>query len=191
MIKQQLTVVMLLGTFFSLTGNAADYVIDTKGSHASINFKIAHLGYSWLTGRFNEFEGKFSYDKENEAASTVEVTVNTASVDSNHAERDKHLRSEDFLNVSRYPQAHFVSTAYQPATDGTGVLKGRFTLNGVTLPVAFDVSKVGEGKDPWGGERVGFEGMLKISLKDYNINSNLGPASKELQLQLYIEGIKQ
>ncbi|MCW5587439.1 MAG: YceI family protein, partial [Chromatiales bacterium] len=87
---------------------ASDYVIDTKGAHAFVQFHIKHLGYSWLTGRFNTFGGKFSYDEANPDAARVEVTIDTASVDSNHAERDKHLRDDDLLDVKQFPQAHFV-----------------------------------------------------------------------------------
>ena len=79
----------------ALAAQAADYVIDTKGAHAFIQFKIAHLGYSWLLGRFNTFSGEFSYDENNPAASRVKVDIDVASLDSNHAERDKHLRGDD------------------------------------------------------------------------------------------------
>ena len=78
---------------------ANDYVIDTKGAHASIKFRVQHLGYSWLYGQFNEFSGKFSYDEKQPEKASAEVTIKTGSVDSNHAERDKHLRSDDFLQV--------------------------------------------------------------------------------------------
>jgi polyisoprenoid-binding protein YceI len=93
----------------SMPSVAADYVIDTKGAHASINFAIKHLGYSVLTGRFDNFSGEFSYDPAKPEASTVNVTIDTTSVNSNHAERDKHLRSADFLNVEKFPKATFVS----------------------------------------------------------------------------------
>ena len=82
---------------------AADYVIDTKGAHAAIEFRMSHLGYSWLTGRFNTFEGEFSYDEKNPNASKIEVRIDTTSLDSNHAERDKHLRSGDFLDTGKFP----------------------------------------------------------------------------------------
>ena len=76
--------------------NAADYVVDTKGAHAFVNFKIKHLGYSWLHGRFNTFDGKFNYDAKNPNASQIMVNIDTTSLDSSHAERDKHLRGKDF-----------------------------------------------------------------------------------------------
>ena len=170
---------------------ADDYAIDKKGMHASIQFKISHLGYSWLWGRFNDFDGSFSYDAKNKAASKVSVTVNTKSVDSNHAERDKHLRGSDFLDVATYPEATFVSTSYVEGADGKAKLKGNLTLHGVTKKVELDVTKVAEGKDPWGGYRSGFEAVTNLKLKDYGINKNLGPASASLELIIALEGVKK
>ncbi|MBU2706383.1 YceI family protein [Zooshikella marina] len=171
--------------------SAADYVIDTKGSHAFIQFKIQHLGYSWLLGRFNEFEGTFSYDDKKPADSEVNVIIKTASVDSNHAERDKHLRSKDFLNVSKHPTATFKSKKITDNGNGSAKLIGDLTLNGVTKEITIDVNKIGEGKDPWGGYRAGFEGTTKFALKDFNISKDLGPASQEVEMYLSIEGIRK
>ena len=120
---------------------AADYVIDTKGAHAFIQFQIKHLGYSWLVGRFNSFSGEFSYDEANPDAAKVAVTIDTASVDSNHAERDRHLRAEELLDVKQFPQARFVSTAYRDLGDGKGQLTGDLTLHGVTRPITIDVNQ--------------------------------------------------
>ncbi|WP_028762810.1 YceI family protein [Shewanella colwelliana] len=171
--------------------NAADYVIDTKGAHASIQFKVSHLGYSFVVGRFNQFEGGFSFDKNDIKASKINVTIDTASLDSNHAERDKHLRSADFLNVTKFPQADFVSKSVVDKGDGKFVLNGDLTLNGVTKPVAIDADYIGEGKDPWGGYRVGFVGHTQFALKDFDIQMDLGPASSHVTLDLVVEGIKQ
>ncbi len=108
---------LLLGTLLltlglSTSAVAENYVIDKKGQHAVIQFKIAHLGYSWLIGRFNDFDGTFSYDEKNPSAAKINVTINTASVDSNHAARDKHLRNADFFNVEKYPTSTFVSKSF-------------------------------------------------------------------------------
>ena len=175
----------------SLPALADKYVIDTKGAHASINFSIQHLGYSYLTGRFNNFSGDFTYDPKDVAASTINVTIDTTSVDSNHAERDKHLRSSDFLNVEKFPKATFVSKKIVPDDGDEFDIVGDLTLNGVTKSITIDVDKVGEGKDPWGGYRVGFEGETEIALKDFNITKDLGPASQTVKLELHVEGIKQ
>ena len=182
-----------LATALFTTGSlfADDYAIDKKGAHASIQFKISHLGYSWMWGRFNDFDGSFSYDEKNPSASKIAVTVNTKSVDSNHADRDKHLRSDDFLDVAKYPEAKFESTSYKEGTDGKAKLKGNLTLHGVTKEVEVDVAQVGAGKDPWGGYRRGVEGTTRIALKDFGITKDLGPASAELDLIIALEGIKK
>lgn len=125
------------------------------------------------------------------AASKVNVTINTNSVDSNHAERDKHLRSDDFLNVAKFPTATFVSTKIVPDDDDEFDIVGDLTLNGVTKSITLEVDKVGEGKDPWGGHRLGFEGETELRLKDFNIKQDLGPASQTVKLKLHIEGIRQ
>ena len=170
---------------------AADYVIDTEKAHAFIQFRIKHLGYSWLLGRFNDFDGSFSYDEADPAASKVEVTIRTASIDSNHAERDKHLRGKEFLEVDKFPQATFVSSGFKENDDKTAALTGNLTLHGVTRPVTIDVKPVGHGPDPWGGKRRGFEGTTRLKLTDYNIDFDLGPAAREVELFLSVEGIEQ
>jgi len=180
--------IFLLCFYSSL--NADKYRIDTQGAHASINFKIKHLGYSWLTGRFNDFKGTFTYDIRNPAKSHIEVNVKTTSIDSAHAERDKHLRGKKFLHVRKYPEAKFISTSYKQTGKNTGLLKGNLSLHGVTRPVSMKIKQIGAGRDPWGGFRRGFETRLKIRLHDYGIKHDLGPLSEELELTIYIEGIK-
>ncbi len=178
-------------TFSSSALFAEDYVIDTKDAHAFIQFRVQHLGYSWLYGRFNEFSGNISYDEAAPEKSAVEVTIKTASVDSNHAERDKHLRGDDFLNVKKFPQAKFVSTSYTPGKNGKGVLKGNLTLHGVTKAVEIKVENIGAGSDPWGGYRRGFQGSTKFAMADFGIMKNLGPKSKDVEMILSLEGIKK
>lgn len=169
----------------------ADYMVDTKGAHASINFKVQHLGYSWLTGRFNDFGGSFSWDEKAPADSKIAITINTDSVDSNHAKRDKHLKSDDFLDVSKYPEAKFVSTKIEPMGDDKFKVHGDFTFHGVTKPIVIDAYKLGEGEDPWGGYRSGFGGTTSFTMADYNVKKGLGPASEDVFLELHIEGIRK
>jgi polyisoprenoid-binding protein YceI len=167
------------------------YLIDTKGAHASVQFRIKHLGYSWIYGRFNNFEGTFTYDEESPSASRVEVTIETASIDSNHAERDKHLRGEEFLDVTKYPKAVFRSKSYEETGPNEATLTGDLTLRGVTKPVTLEVHEIGEGPDPWGGYRRGFEGKTTLKLADFGIRKDLGPASRKVELTLSVEGIRQ
>ncbi|WMC10612.1 YceI family protein [Oceanimonas pelagia] len=169
-----------------------NYTVDTQGMHASINFKINHLGYSWIVGRFNDFNGSFAFDEDNAANNRVEMTVNTASIDTNHGERDRHLRSDDFLDVSKFPEASFRSTSViQDDDEGEYVVKGELTLHGVTRPVEFEIEQVGAGEDPWGGFRRGFEGELELKLTDYGIDYDLGPASATVYLDIHLEGVRQ
>lgn len=191
-IKTLATTLLLSGSLLGTSlVQAADYVLDTKGMHAFVQFRVKHLGYSWLYGRFNEFDGKFSYDEKAPEKAVVSITINTASVDSNHAERDKHLRSEDFLHVEKHPKATFESTSYKPNGDGTASLEGNLTLNGVTKPVTLAVTEVGAGKDPWGGYRRGFEATTRFKMADFNITKDLGPASTDVEMILSVEGIRQ
>jgi polyisoprenoid-binding protein YceI len=182
---------IVLAAAVSAPAFAADYVIDTQGAHAAVQFRIKHLGYSWLIGGFNEFGGSFSYDEKNPAAAKVAVDIKAASIDSNHAERDKHLRSKDFLDVAKYPDARFVSTAFEQQGNGKAKLKGDLTLHGVTKPIVIDVEHIGAGADPWGGYRRGFAGTTTLTLKDFGIDYDLGPASRQVELSLSVEGIRQ
>ncbi|WP_027967673.1 YceI family protein [Halomonas halocynthiae] len=174
------------------TAQAADYVIDSEGQHAFVQFRINHLGYSYILGNFPSFTGEFQYDPENLDASAVSVEVDTTSLTSHHAERDKHIKSGDFLDVSAHPTATFVSTSFTPEGDGAGVMVGDLTLHGETHEIEMPVSLIGEGEDPWGGYRAGFEGQVTLSLEDYGIDMSSFPAPmRELELYVTFEGVKQ
>ncbi len=168
---------------------AADYTIDSAAAHASINFRIQHLGYSWLTGRFDSFSGSFSFDESAPEGSSVSVEIDTASVNSNLGERDNHLRSPDFLDVAAFPTATFESTSMDISGESAAIT-GNLTLHGVTKEIVISADYVGSGDDPWGGYRAGFVGSTTLSLADFGINFNLGPASEEVELTLNIEGIR-
>jgi polyisoprenoid-binding protein YceI len=168
------------------------YTVDTDGMHASVNFKVNHLGYSWLTGRFNDFKGSFVYDEADPANNSVEITINTTSLDTNHAERDRHLRSDDFLDVGKFPEASFKSTSVSREDDeGEYRVRGDLTLHGVTKPVEFEIEQVGAGQDPWGGFRRGFEGEIELKPADFGMNYDLGPAAATVYLEIHLEGVRQ
>ena len=191
MIKLLLATAITGSALITSVANAATYDIDNEGAHASINFKIQHLGYSWLTGRFNDFDGSFEYDAAKPADSSINVTIDTTSIDSNHAERDKHLKGSDFLDVKKYPTATFKSTGFKSTGEGVGNMTGEFTLHGVTKTITIPVERLGEGNDPWGGYRAGFSGATVLKLSDYGIDYNLGPASSTVEIELHVEGKRQ
>jgi len=195
MIKRSLTTAALAAAIATpvalpTTAQAAEYVLDTEGQHAFIEWRIQHLGYSWLYGRFNDFDGHFEYEDGQIEDASVEVTIDMASLDSNHAERDKHLRGDDFFAVGEYPQATFESTGIE-STDNGFVIIGDLTMRGVTKEIEIEAEKIGEGEDPWGGYRAGFLGTTTLTLKDFGIDYDLGPASTTAEVTLSVEGIRQ
>lgn len=170
---------------------AANYKIDKQGQHAFVQFRIQHLGYSWIYGTFKDFDGTFTFDEQDPAKNAVNVNVNTASIDTNHAERDKHLRSAAFFNVEKYKQAKFESTRVEKKSGQDYTIIGNLTLHGVTKPVTLNAKLVGQGNDPWGGYRAGFEANGTIKLKDFAITTDLGPASQQAELIISVEGVRQ
>jgi polyisoprenoid-binding protein YceI len=189
MIKKVLPGLLIAGAMLlgPINAMAAEYKLDP--THSFINFKVSHLGYSWLLGRFNKLSGEFSFDPANPEASKISVLIDTASLDSNHSERNIHLKGEEYLDVETYPEAKFVSTSYRGGEQG-GILSGKLTLHGVTQDIKFDIKKIGEGDDPWGGYRAGFEGTITIKRTDFGMESNLGPLANDVYLDLFIEGVR-
>lgn len=175
--------------FSAAAARAAEYRIDP--AHSFVQFKISHLGVSWMVGTFDKVSGGFVYDPAaGPAAQKISVEIDTASIDTGHAERDKHLRSPGFLNVGKFPKATFVGTAYEGDARG-GTMTGNLTLMGVTKPIAVAVKKVGEGDDPWGGYRAGFEGAATLKRSEFGAGRSLGPASDSMEFFLSVEGVRQ
>jgi len=168
---------------------AADYKIDP--AHSFIQFRASHLGVGWVFGRFNTLAGEFTYDPAaGPAAQKVSVTIDTASIDTNHAERDKDLRSPNSLDVETYPEMTFVSTGFSGDADG-GTLTGDLSLHGVTKSISFPVKRIAEGDDPWGNYRAGFEGKYTLVRKDFGETRDFGPKGETVALEIIIEGIRQ
>ena len=167
---------------------AKSYTIDP--SHSFVKFETSHLGIAKLSGRFNKIVGKLMYDPTaGDGSQSVEVRIDTSSLDTNWADRDKHLRSSDFFNVEKFTNATFKSTKFSGDASG-GTLTGTLTFLGVSKIIEFPITKIGEGKDPWGGYRVGFEGIYKMTRKDFGMDFNLGPATELVDVTLQIEAIK-
>ena len=186
------TAVAMLGTGPALADEpSGTYAFDREGQHQFIQFRISHLGFSTLYGRFNDFDGSFEYDADNPSESSVSVTVDTSSVDTNHSERDKHLRGDDFLHVSKYPEATFESTSVEMHGEDTATVTGDLTLHGVTREVALEMEMIKHGEDPWGDYRMGFEGKTTLNLENFGIDYDLGPEAETVTLMLSVEGVRQ
>ena len=196
MLKKTLAA-LAIGTALLTAGQAmaADYTINKEGQNAFVDFKISHLGYSYINGTFKDWKGTFSWDAAKPEDTKIDVTLNTASVFTNQAERDKHISSKDFLDVATYPTATFKSTSVKPTgknAEGkdTADVTGDLTLHGTTKPVVIKAVFNGEGKDPWGGYRAGFSGTTTINRQDFGKMMDLGPQSNELTLNFDFEGVK-
>lgn len=185
--KKTLLALMTLSAL-GTSAMAEDYKIDP--AHSFVQFKVQHLGYSWLLGSFNEVAGNINYDADNAQNNQININVATASLDTNHKVRDGHLSTDTTINSKAFPTASFVSTSYVGDNE-SGLVTGKLSINGVEKEVSLDVNKIGEGSDPWGGYRVGFEGELSFDRRDFASDMNLGPASWEVNLEVYLEAIKQ
>jgi polyisoprenoid-binding protein YceI len=161
---------MTTATAPALTELTGTYALDP--AHSRIGFVARHAMVTKVRGAFNEFEGTATLDGANPAGSTAQVTISAASIDTRNAQRDGHLRSNDFLAMDEYPQITFVSTGARQVDDSTFELTGDLTIKGVTNPITIPFSFEGAAKDPFGNLRVGFEGAVTINRKDYGITWN-------------------
>jgi polyisoprenoid-binding protein YceI len=150
-----------------LTGT---YTIDP--SHSRIGFVARHAMVTKVRGNFNEFAGTFTIDGTDPSASTAELTIEAASIDTRNADRDAHLKSNDFFAMDEHPQLTFASTAVEQVSDTDYRVTGELTLRGVTKPVTIDLEYTGSAIDPWGNTRVGFEGSTQVNRKDWGLNWN-------------------
>jgi polyisoprenoid-binding protein YceI len=178
------TIVMLLaGTAAAV---AADYVIDLTHSH--VLFMVDHLGLAKMVGLFTNFNGNFSLDSENVAASKLAVTIKTDSLQTQFAPRDKDLKGADWFNVTEFPEMTFVGTEFAKKDEHTGTITGNLTLHGTTKPVTLDVvlNKVGQNPlDKKNSAGLSARGTLKRS--DFGMKAFLGPIGDEIDLIIEIE----
>src|SRR3954454_20095062 len=134
-----------------------------------------HEGPAMVTkvrGSFNEFEGTAVVDGTNPANSSVRVTIDAASIDTRNAQRDEHLRTNDFLALEQYPQITFVSTDIRQVDETTFEVSGDLTIKDVTNRITVPFEFEGASQDPYGNQRIGFDGSVTISRKDYGITWN-------------------
>ncbi len=170
------------------TATAADYTIDN--GHSMAVFSVKHLGVGNFWGVFHHVTGAVSYDKANVAASTVKLTIKSGSIFTADKKRDGHLKSPDFLNAKEFPTMTFESTSVKAAGAAMDVT-GKLTLRGKTNRVTAKVTFTGEGKDPWGNNRAGWEARLTIKRSQFGITTMPGGLGEEISLIIAVEGIKK
>jgi len=145
---------------------AETYTVDKV--HSNAQFTIRHL-MSKVTGKFTDVEGVVQVDRAKPEASVVEFKIKTASIDTANKQRDDDLRSANFFDVASHPEITFKSTKVKPTGKDSYQVTGTLTMRGVAKEITLPVTVLGEMKDPWGNERIGFEVETTLNRKDYNI----------------------
>ncbi|MEZ5317926.1 MAG: YceI family protein [Vicinamibacterales bacterium] len=140
-------------------------------AHSEVAFTVRHL-ISRVRGTFGDFSGTIAFDEERPERSTVAVDIQAASIDTGVDQRDAHLRSDDFFAAEQYPLLTFRSTAIVPRGGDAYDVTGDLTIRGVTKSVVIPVSLLGKAKDPWGQEKLAFEGEVTLNRKDFGLNWN-------------------
>lgn len=166
-----------------------NYKIDP--AHTAVAFIVNHVGFSNVIGRFNTVGGDISFDKDAVEKSTVSVTIDTTSVDTNHAKRDDHLRSPDFFNAKEFPKMTFKSTKIEKTGDKTGKLHGDLTMLGVTKPVVLDVTFNKDGVSPASKlETAGFSARGTVKRTEFGMKYGAPAIGDDIQLLIEIEAVK-
>jgi len=188
------TLLLVLLTGVRVQAGAATYKIDSE--HSAVTFHIHHL-IGKVTGHFDRFQGTVDYDADKPASWKTSATIEAASINTQSAKRDTHLRSEDFFEVEKYPTLTFKSTGVTDIQGNHAKLHGDLTMHGVTKPVVLDLEVGGVAKDPWGGTHAAFSATGKLDRRDYGVEWNQAVEGggvligNEVELELDIEGIPQ
>jgi polyisoprenoid-binding protein YceI len=178
--------------FRSLTGT---YAIDV--AHSRFGFVARHAMVTKVRGAFNEFDGTATIDGTDPSRSTVSIVLDVASIDTRNSQRDDHLRNNDFLDAATYPKITFTSTSIEHDGGDTFLVTGDLTIKDVTKSVTIPLEFQGAAKDPFGNDRIGFEGQLVINRKDWGVTWNVALeaggvlVSDKVTLEFEISAIKQ
>jgi polyisoprenoid-binding protein YceI len=168
---------------------AADtYAVD--GVHSSVSFRIQHLGISEVHGRFNDFSGSFTIDKDDPAKSTFTLTIQVESIDTNQKQRDEALRGPQFFDVKQYPSMKFKSTAVKAVGDGYQVT-GDLTMHGVTKSITFTLHGGKTAEFPKGVHRIGFTTDLVLKRSEFGMNNALGPIGDDVHIAIGLQGMRR
>ena len=167
MVRAALAIFLLLTTWPTLAqAEPARWNVDPE--HSTIEFRVVHMLVSKTTGHFTEYQGFIDMDAEAETVKAIEAAIKTASVNTNHAKRDAHLRNADFFDVEKYPTMTYRMKQYQKTADGYQAV-GELTLRGVTKDITLTGNFNGVAKDPWGNLRAGFNAEGKLNRKDFGM----------------------
>jgi polyisoprenoid-binding protein YceI len=168
--------------------SADEYTYDLV--HSSVSFKARHLDISWIHGRFNQVDGKFSLDRQDPSKSTFQLSIKADSVDTANQARDEHLRQPDYFDTKQFPTIEFKSTAVKAIPSGYEVT-GDFTMHGKTKSITFPLMG-GKEIESRGVKRVGFSTELKLKRSDFGFDkSAIGPIGDEAIIMIDCEGMRK
>lgn len=191
--KTILTLVFLTGTLLSSEAFADEYMIDPV--HSSVEFSVRHMVIANVKGDFTDFAGTIIYNDSDITRSSVEVGIKTASISTNNAGRDEHLRSADFFYAEKFPEITFESSKVEKGDDGH-ILHGTLTMNGVSHEISIPFEFLGKVLGPDGKKRLGFAGHTELNRKDYGITWNKTldtgglAVGDEVKIELNIEAVQ-
>jgi polyisoprenoid-binding protein YceI len=186
---------MLMGAALAAPVFAAD-VYDLDAAHTTIGFSAKHLMVSSTKGVFDEFTGTIEVDPADLTTMKASAKIAAKSINTKNQKRDDHLRGPDFFEVAKYPDIKFETTKVEKSGEEY-ILTGNLTMKDVTKEISFPIEISGFVTDPWGNQRMGFEGSTKINRKDWHINfsgtlDNGGVVvSDDIKLDISAEGIKR
>jgi polyisoprenoid-binding protein YceI len=164
-------------------------------THTHVEFAVKHMMITTVKGRFSGVTGEIRLDEAQLASSKVDIEIDAATIDTRDSQRDTHLRSGDFFDVEQYPKITFRSTSVEGTLESFK-LNGELTIRGVSRPITLDVTHEGRGKDPWGGERIGFTATGKLNRKEFGLNWNAALETggflvgEDVKITLDVEAVK-
>ena len=141
-------------------------------AHSGINFSVRHMVFAKVRGRFGAWNGKVNLDPQDLTRSSVEVEIDSASIDTGVADRDNHLRSPDFLDAEHFPKLRFKSTKVEKAGGDRYRIHGELTIRDVTCDVVLDAEYGGQAKDPWGNQRIAFAATTSLDRGEFGLKWN-------------------
>jgi len=185
-----LVIALVLAAGFLAPAAAAEtYRLDP--AHTAVIFRVKHLGVAYVYGRFNGPDGIFVFDESSPAKSSIEIQVDAKNVDTAVEKRDNQLKSPDFFNAAEHPVIKFKSASVKKTGKDTYDISGDLTLLGKTRPITVQARQTGEGKDPWGDYRLGFETSFTVKRSDFGMDFMMGVAGDDVLLTVSVEGIRQ